>query len=575
MQSSYTISYVRRTFNWLALLGTILLLGITDLQGQLTLSPYSRYGVGSLDNPVGTRNFSMGGLGIGASDPMTINRINPASYSDLKLTTIDINGFGTYSIQKSDLNTASLNTAGFRSVSLGFSNRKGFGLVAGIAPYSSTGYNVITRDSVIIDSAYSPYSTSYSANGGLNQFYLGFGVRVLKNFRAGANMTLAFGNQSLNWTNDFDEPAYANVNAERRTTLNGLLPQIGVQYADTIRIRTTVERSKLINENIKDLDAILKKVNSEEERVLAEGKKLSAWESKTQAKVDEYAAEKKSLNSEVDVLMADEETNKKAISKLQEKVFRIEKKRKKLVREIKTKTRYQKDALARLGSRRRKINDKKTNLLAEIEEIKEGKRSATTERNRTFNVHVGAIVEPASKLNGSSLLTYDNTIVTDTLYDLDGSVKIPLRYGIGFSIVRPRRWSLGIDAALQNWSNFQYFNDVNTLDQALSVRLGGEWIPDILASKYRNRIAYRAGFHYQNTSIITDGNPVSEIGFSVGMGLPIGRFNPISLDFSRINIGFGVSKVGNLNSNPLEELNFNFRLGVNLSEIWFIKRRID
>ena len=53
-------------------------------------SPYSRYGIGNLV-PKGNMQYrSMGGISAGASDPTVINFINPASYSNLIYTTLDI-----------------------------------------------------------------------------------------------------------------------------------------------------------------------------------------------------------------------------------------------------------------------------------------------------------------------------------------------------------------------------------------------------------------------------------------------------------------------------------------------------
>ena len=38
---------------------------------QISLSPYSRYGLGDIYSPTNTRNYAMGGIGIGSYDPST------------------------------------------------------------------------------------------------------------------------------------------------------------------------------------------------------------------------------------------------------------------------------------------------------------------------------------------------------------------------------------------------------------------------------------------------------------------------------------------------------------------------
>lgn len=571
MQLLPTTSLPRPRFVLLALLS---LIG-SGLFGQISLSPYSRYGLGTLYSPTSARNYTMGGIGVGTFDATSINRLNPASYADLALTTLDISGFGAFSIQTSNTNEARLNTAGLHNLNLGFSNKNGFGLVFGLAPYSSAGYEVITRDSILTDTAYAPYTTTYEADGGLNQFYIGTGIRFLKNFRAGANLTFAFGNTSYQWTNDFDEPAYATVNIEERTSLRGIIPQFGLQYGDTLRLRSSADRTKVLRGQdkgyVKDLADLDKELASLEK----ENENLTAWETKTNAEIKEIETEKATIQADIERMMENEEANKKAISRAQEKTFRMEKKRKKLVREIKSRTRDLRDARASIKNRRSRLEGRRATIATEIEEIKEGKRSATIERSRNFILRGGATIEPASSLNGDQLFRYNNTTIQDTSFLIEGAARIPMKMAFGFSVVRPNRWTLGLDVSLQDWSQFEYFNDVNNLNSAMDVRLGGEWIPKILGDHYRSRIAYRAGIHYSQTGLTVGGNAVPEYGATAGVGLPIGRFNRISGGFSRINIGAGVSKRGNLNSNPLEEMNFHLRVGVNLGEIWFLRRRID
>ena len=53
-------------------------------------SPYSRYGVGNILPSGNIQNRSMGGISAGFSDRLTINTVNPATYSDLIFTTLDV-----------------------------------------------------------------------------------------------------------------------------------------------------------------------------------------------------------------------------------------------------------------------------------------------------------------------------------------------------------------------------------------------------------------------------------------------------------------------------------------------------
>ena len=53
-------------------------------------SPYSRYGVGNILPSGNIQNRAMGGISAGFTDPATINTVNPATYGNLVLTTLDV-----------------------------------------------------------------------------------------------------------------------------------------------------------------------------------------------------------------------------------------------------------------------------------------------------------------------------------------------------------------------------------------------------------------------------------------------------------------------------------------------------
>ena len=54
-----------------------------------TESPYSRYGIGDLQNNGFIHQIGMGGISAGFNNPSAINFGNPASYSSIKITTFE------------------------------------------------------------------------------------------------------------------------------------------------------------------------------------------------------------------------------------------------------------------------------------------------------------------------------------------------------------------------------------------------------------------------------------------------------------------------------------------------------
>ena len=107
---------------------------------QGTSSPYSFYGIGDIKFKGTAENRAMGGLTI-YSDSIHLNFQNPASYTNLKLTTFSLGG--TY--LTTDLATNSQNEKARRTavdyLAVGLPLGK-FGVGFGIMPYSSVGYYI-------------------------------------------------------------------------------------------------------------------------------------------------------------------------------------------------------------------------------------------------------------------------------------------------------------------------------------------------------------------------------------------------------------------------------------------------
>src|ERR1700712_3743812 len=71
-------------------LGSLLFLLVPLIVFSQENSPYSRYGIGNLVPTGNILNRGMGGISAGFADAATVNFTNPASYSNLIYTTLDI-----------------------------------------------------------------------------------------------------------------------------------------------------------------------------------------------------------------------------------------------------------------------------------------------------------------------------------------------------------------------------------------------------------------------------------------------------------------------------------------------------
>jgi len=156
---------------------------------QGTSSPYSFYGIGDIKFKGTAENRAMGGLTI-YSDSIHLNFQNPASYTNLKLTTFSLGG--TY--LTTDLATNSQNEKARRTavdyLAVGLPLGK-FGVGFGIMPYSSVGYYI--QSSIPATSTYPQQIKQFSGTGGLNKVFFGVGYAVSKKLSVGIDYSYNFG----------------------------------------------------------------------------------------------------------------------------------------------------------------------------------------------------------------------------------------------------------------------------------------------------------------------------------------------------------------------------------------------
>jgi hypothetical protein len=210
-------------------------LTITSNGQKLINSPYSRFNLGSIEPSGSFRSQGMGGLSVAQRDNSSIYFSNPASYSSFDTISFVFDFGMDYSLNRlSDgVSTYSSNDGNFDHLFMGFPIAKGWGVAAGISPYSN-GYYKLTESVLETDPGYDPligeYSTYHAGDGGLTSVFLGSGINLSKNFSVGVNMTLLFG--QINRINQFIFTDYeVNHNStSEKIEISGINFDYGLQY---------------------------------------------------------------------------------------------------------------------------------------------------------------------------------------------------------------------------------------------------------------------------------------------------------------------------------------------------------
>jgi hypothetical protein len=172
-------------------------------------------------------------------------------------------------------------------------------------------------------------------------------------------------------------------------------------------------------------------------------------------------------------------------------------------------------------------------------------------------------------------------ITVDSVYvekDVKGKIKYPAQYGAGFvvekqSTLKTAGWLLGVDFIQTKWNNYRFYNAADEVKDNWELRVGGQFRP-VSSRSYLSNVTYRAGFFTGPEYINVNDKKLNQLGVTFGLGLPLANYSRLSGQFTLINLAFEYIKRGN-NTNPVKENLFRLSLGLNLSDIWFGKRKYD
>ncbi|TAF34506.1 MAG: hypothetical protein EAZ57_03545 [Cytophagales bacterium] len=198
--------------------------------------------------------------------------------------------------------------------------------------------------------------------------------------------------------------------------------------------------------------------------------------------------------------------------------------------------------------------------------------------------NIGAVHSLESNLNASYLYALQRnsivnglTLVSDTITNAgDLSFTLPSSNSIGISIEKTLHYAIAIDFKTQDWSNFKGFDNQDTLTSSYEWRVGGEWTPNFNATTgYFRRANYRLGFAQRFLPITVRGTQIQENSISFGISLPAIKPTDLYHSFSRVNLAFVLGQRGTLDNELIRERFWRIHLGLNINQLWFLRRKYD
>ena len=203
-------------------------------------SPYSRYGLGDVLPSQNISNRAMGGVVAAYADIQTINFVNPASYSRLRVTTFDVGlDYTSHTLKSLDpvnkFNSSNL-TPAYLQIGVPLSKKGHWGMNFGLRPITRISYKLDKSTRLPnIDSV----TYLYEGSGGSYEVYAGTGIGT-KHFSLGINVGYQFGNKDYSTKVIFqnDTLLYYKSKSSDSTSFGGVFVHGGLQYQGKIGKKT-------------------------------------------------------------------------------------------------------------------------------------------------------------------------------------------------------------------------------------------------------------------------------------------------------------------------------------------------
>jgi len=157
-------------------------------------SPYSYFGIGTLNNVDNTRNVSLGNTGIALEAPDYINSKNPASLTSIGLqknVIFDIGGSLKSNSISSNQGTDNRVSGNFTNLGLAMKVSNKFFVAANVQPTTSTDYKFVST--VPIEGTSANYPITYEGSGGISNLGVSLGYRINNNWSLGGKAKNNFG----------------------------------------------------------------------------------------------------------------------------------------------------------------------------------------------------------------------------------------------------------------------------------------------------------------------------------------------------------------------------------------------
>jgi hypothetical protein len=242
-----------------------LFFGLIGYSQENTASPYSFYGLGDVKFKGTEDAKAMGGLSF-ANDSLSLNLLNPASYSGLKYVSFGVGATSTFTKLSNSTATEKAKRTSIDYLAIGIPIGSKFGASFGILPYSAVGYKIQSTETV----GTQVRTSRFTGDGNINRAYIGAGYTVNKNLSVGLDLQYNFG--------IIENEAIENITGvqlssreRNNSSISGVSFNVGALYNNKINEKlnmyssfTFTPEAKLNSQNTRNLATVSFNLNGSE-----------------------------------------------------------------------------------------------------------------------------------------------------------------------------------------------------------------------------------------------------------------------------------------------------------------------
>jgi len=192
------------------------------------------------------------------------------------------------------------------------------------------------------------------------------------------------------------------------------------------------------------------------------------------------------------------------------------------------------------------------------------------------NLSFGVVAELPTTLQGTQDRTVQKRVdfITSTVEEYENQniedFQLPLKLGAGFSSKLGNRFYFFGDYETKFWSATDQSDGFGTYQDQHIFKLGLQYHPKNQFDSYWAKAQYNLGFIYDTGYLNIEDKNIDTKGFSVGIGLPIGKNSG-----SFIHLGYQYQLNGSVNGILVEENRNIFSVNISLRDLWFMKSYLD